>query len=71
MTTKGNSNKPRVNMPRPSFMWVYGILGALIIGWALFDQSDDTPLPSDWSTVGQMVEAGEVEKIEKSEAKRS
>ena len=64
MTTKGNSNKPRVNMPRPSFMWVYGILGALIIGWALFDQSDDTPLPSDWSTVGQMVEAGEVEKIE-------
>ena len=64
MTTKGNSNKPRVNMPRPSFMWVYGILGALIIGWALFGQSDDTPLPSDWSTVGQMVEAGEVEKIE-------
>ena len=64
MTTKGNSNKPRVNMPRPSFMWVYGILGALIIGWALFDQSDDTPLQSDWMTVGQMVEAGEVEKIE-------
>ena len=64
MTTKGNSNKPRVNVPRPSFMWVYGILGALIIGWALFGQSDDTPLPSDWSTVGQMVEAGEVEKIE-------
>ena len=64
MTTKGNSNKPRVNMPRPSFMWVYGILGALIIGWALFGQSDDTPLQSDWSTVGQMVEAGEVEKIE-------
>ena len=64
MTTKGNSNKPRVNMPRPSFMWVYGILGTLIIGWALFGQSDDTPLPSDWSTVGQMVEAGEVEKIE-------
>ena len=64
MTTKGNSNKPRVNMPRPSFMWVYGILGALIIGVALFGQSDDTPLPSDWSTVGQMVEAGEVEKIE-------
>ena len=64
MTTKGNSNKPRVNMPRPSFMWVYGILGALIIGWALFGQSDDTPLPSDWMTVGQMVEAGEVEKIE-------
>ena len=64
MTTKGNSNKPRVNMPRPSFMWVYGILGTLIIGWALFGQSDDTPLQSDWSTVGQMVEAGEVEKIE-------
>ena len=64
MTTKGNSNKPRVNMPRPSFMWVYGILGALIIGWALFGQSDDTPLQSDWMTVGQMVEAGEVEKIE-------
>lgn len=64
MTTKGNSNKPRVNMPRPSFMWVYGVLGALIIGWALFGQSDDTPLQSDWMTVGQMVEAGEVEKIE-------
>ena len=64
MMTKGNNSKPKVNMPRPSFMWVYGVLGALIIGWALFGQSDDTPLQSDWMTVGQMVEAGEVEKIE-------
>ena len=65
MTTKGNSNKPRVNMPRPSFMWVYGVLGALIIGWALFGQSDDTHLPSDGAPVGHRGEAGEVEGTER------
>ncbi len=64
MMTKGNNSKPKVNMPRPSFMWVYGVLGALIIGWALFGQSGGTPLQSGWVTGGEMGGAGEVEKIE-------
>ena len=28
----GDKKKVNVNMPRPSFMWIYGVIGALIIG---------------------------------------
>ena len=35
-----------------------------IIGWYLFDGSNEAPLPSDWTTVQEMVEKGDVEKIQ-------
>ena len=52
-----------MNMPRPSMLWIYGLIGAFIIGWYVFGDVNDTPLPSDWTTVQEMVEKGDVEKI--------
>lgn len=63
MAKKSNNNKMNVNMPRPSWMWVYGLVGVFIVGWYFFTDTNDTPLPSDWATVEQMVEKGDVEKI--------
>ena len=45
-----------MNMPRPSMLWIYGLIGAFIIGWYVFGDVNDTPLPSDWTTVREMVE---------------
>ncbi len=59
-----NNNKMNVNMPRPSMLWIYGLIGAFIIGWYVFGDVNDTPLPSDWTTVREMVEKGDVEKIQ-------
>jgi len=42
-----------MNMPRPSMLWIYGLIGAFIIGWYVFGDVNDTPLPSDWTTVGR------------------
>ncbi|MEG2061237.1 MAG: ATP-dependent zinc metalloprotease FtsH [Alistipes sp.] len=53
-----------VNVPRPSMLWVYGLLGALIIGWYLFGDANDVPVASDWTSVEQMVERGDVDKIQ-------
>ena len=53
-----------MNMPRPSMLWIYGLIGAFIIGWYVFGDVNDTPLPSDWTTVREMVEKGDVEKIQ-------
>ena len=59
-----NNNKMNMNMPRPSMLWIYGLIAAFIIGWYVFDDVNDTPLPSDWATVQEMVEKGDVEKIQ-------
>ena len=59
-----NNNKMNLNMPRPSMLWIYGLIGAFIIGWYVFGDVNDTPLPSDWTTVREMVEKGDVEKIQ-------
>ena len=59
-----NNNKMNMNMPRPSMLWIYGLIGAFIIGWYVFCDVNDTPLPSDWTTVREMVEKGDVEKIQ-------
>ncbi len=59
----GDKKKVNVNMPRPSFMWIYGVIGALIIGWYFLGESNDRPVEGDWTTVERMVERGDVEKI--------
>ena len=65
MAQKGkNNNKMNMNMPRPSMLWIYGLIGAFIIGWYVFGDVNDTPLPSDWTTVEQMVGKGDVDKIQ-------
>ena len=59
-----NNNKMNMNMSRPSLLWPYGLIGAFIIGYYVFGDVNDTPVPSDWATVERMVEKGEVEKIQ-------
>ena len=59
-----NNNKMNMNMSRPSMLWLYGLIGAFIIGYYVFGDVNDTPVPSDWATVDSMVEKGEVEKIQ-------
>lgn len=59
-----NNNKMNMNMPRPSMLWIYGLIAAFIVGWYVFGDVNDTPLPSDWATVQEMVEKGDVEKIQ-------
>ena len=58
-----HNNNPKMNMPRPSLFWIYGVIAALIVGFYLFAPSNDEPVESDWSTVAPMVEQGEVERI--------
>lgn len=53
-----------MNMPKPSMLWIYGLIGAFIIGWYLLGDVNDTPLESNWMAVEKMVEQGDVEKIE-------
>lgn len=52
------------NFPHPSMLWIYGLIGAFIIGWYLMDDTAGSPVQSDWGTVEKMVELGEVERIE-------
>ena len=58
-----NNNNPKMNMPRFSLLWIYGVLAALILGYYLFNPSNDRPVESNWTTVQPMVERGDVEKI--------
>lgn len=58
-----NDNNKNLGFPRPSMLWIYALIGAFIIGWYFFGESNDTPLSSDWVTVERMVGRGEVEKI--------
>ena len=53
-----NNNKMNMNMPRPSMLWIYGLIGAFIIGYYVFGDVNDTPLLNDWTTVEEMVEKG-------------
>ena len=63
-SNKKNNGRMNMNMPRPSLMWVWGLIGAVILGWYLFGDVNDAPVQSDWATVERMVEAGDVEKIQ-------
>ena len=58
-----HSNNPKMNMPRFSLLWVYGVIAALIVGYYLFNPSGEQPVESNWTMVEPMVEAGDVEKI--------
>ncbi|MBS5642955.1 ATP-dependent zinc metalloprotease FtsH [uncultured Alistipes sp.] len=57
-------NNNRMNMPRPSYFWLYGLAAVFIIGWAVMGGGNDAPQPSDWTSVERMVEQGEVERIQ-------
>ena len=64
MANVQNSNKrPNMNMPRPSWMWIYGVIAVMILGWYFLNGGSGAPLASDWTVVEKMVDQGEVEKI--------
>lgn len=51
-------------MPRPSWMWIYGVIIIFIVGYWMFGPGNGVPVKSDWNTVAQMIEQGDVEKIQ-------
>ena len=56
-------NKRNINMPRPNIMWLWSAITLVIIGYWIFSNEEFAPVKSDWATVEQMVESGDVEKI--------
>ena len=50
-------------MPRPNIMWLWSAITLVIVGYWIFSNEESAPVKSDWATVEQMVEAGDVEKI--------
>ena len=54
----------KMNMPRPSWMWIYGVIVIFILGYWMLDMGSVAPIKSDWNTVAQMIEQGDVEKIQ-------
>ena len=56
-------NKKNINVPRPNIMWLWSAITLVIIGYWIFNNEESAPVKSDWATVEQMVEAGDVEKI--------
>ena len=50
-------------MPRPSMLWVYGVIAIFIIGWYLLGEGEGMPVKSNWKAVSEMVEKGDVEKF--------
>ena len=50
-------------MLRPNIMWFWSAITLVIIGYWIFNNDEAAPVKSDWATVAQLVEAGDVEKI--------
>ncbi|MBQ2026878.1 MAG: ATP-dependent metallopeptidase FtsH/Yme1/Tma family protein, partial [Alistipes sp.] len=57
-----NSRK-KMNMPRPNIMWLWSAITLVIVGYWIFNNEEVAPVKSDWNTIEQMVESGDVEKI--------
>ena len=49
---------------RPGISWLWTAIFIFIIIYSATTADEGAPLQSDWSAVGQMIERGEVEKIE-------
>ena len=46
-----------------SFMWFWGFVLLLIVGYTLFGEREQRPIDGDWSLVSELVEKGYVERI--------
>ena len=47
-----------------TWMWIYGVIIIFIVGYWMFGPGNGVPVKSDWNTVAQMIEQGDVEKIQ-------
>ena len=45
-------------------MWIYGVIIIFIVGYWMFGPGNGVPVKSYWNTVAQMIEQGDVEKIQ-------
>ncbi len=64
--SKDNKNKQGFRMPdipRPNIMWVWTAILIFILCYPLISGDSNKPVNSDWQTVGQMIDNGEVERI--------
>ena len=52
-----------------SFMWFWGFVLLLIVGYTLFGEREQRPIDGDWNLVSELVEKGYVER--KNEKQRS
>ena len=52
-----------MKMLRPNIMWFWSAITLVIIGYWIFNNDETAPVKSDWATVEQLVEAGDVERI--------
>lgn len=44
-------------------MWLWSLILIFILGYSVFSLDDGSPIQSDWDTVAEMIDGGEVEKI--------
>ena len=53
-------------MPKPrfNFMWLWALVGIVIIGYSIFGGSDEEPIEGDWNMVTELVERGYVDRID-------
>ncbi len=58
-----SKKKGNFNMPRPNIMWLWSAITLVIVGYWIFNNDEASPVKSDWNTIEQMVEAGDVDKI--------
>ncbi|MGN0007445.1 MAG: ATP-dependent zinc metalloprotease FtsH [Alistipes sp.] len=64
--SKNNKNKQGFKMPdipRPNIMWLWTLILIFILCYPLISGDSNKPADSDWQTVGQMIDNGEVERI--------
>lgn len=53
----------RGKRPKFNVFWVYGIIAAMILAWS-FMGGEDSPKKTDWDTVKEFIEKGDVQKVE-------
>ena len=59
----GGQKMPQLR-PRFSFMWFWAMVIMVIVGYSLFDTSEQRPIEGDWNMVDELIEKGYVERIE-------
>ncbi len=60
---KQSNDNIKIKGRRPSWMWLYVVVAAALVGYYLFAGDKESPVSSDWLTVEQLILAGDVEGI--------
>ncbi len=50
--------------PRFSFMWFWAMVIMVIVGFSMFDTTEQRPIEGDWNMIDELIEKGYVERIE-------